>query len=139
MTLLRALPIVFLIACAKTGEPTTFTAICQNEAGKLVALEGFVVLPNNMNAEPNQKYELFLAAQPDGKGGQVKTIITVTKSGEPNRIAELPENGFTQKDLHIYTDAGEIVGSQDRVKITGKVLLANDDCRLVITKIENPK
>lgn len=138
ITLLKVLPIVFLIACANMGEPTTFAKVCQKDDGTLVAVEGFVILPNFMNTETNQKYELFLAAQPDGKGGRVKTFIPATKSGEPNRIAELPESGYTQKDLRIYTDAGAVVGSFDRVKVTGKVSRAADGCRIEINKIENP-
>ncbi len=136
--MLKASPIVFLIACSNAGERATFENVCQKDEGTLVSVEGFVLLPNFMKAESDKKYELFLAAQPDGKGGRVKTFFPVTTSGEPNRVGELPENGYTQKDLQIYTDAGAKVGALDRVKITGKVSRAETVCHIETGKIEMP-
>jgi len=146
-TLVLLLSAAIFAACAKTGEPTTVADACQKNDGTLVAVEGFLLLPNFMNQEINPEteltiYELFLAAQPDGKSQSIKTSVFGTRSNKTNRIAELPPEGYTQKDLLIFTDTGETVGSFDRVRITGELSknkIGNEKpCILKIEKIEKP-
>lgn len=132
---------VIFAACAKTGEPSIVADVCQMDDGTLVAVEGFLILPNFMNTlvspkTGNTSYELFLAAQPDGKSPTVKTTVFGTRSNEPNRIAELPAEGYTQKDLRIFTDTGETIGSPDRVRVTGEISRNTNSCILKIRKIE---
>ena len=117
---------VFFAACANRSESATVDDACQKKDGTLVAVEGFLVLPELMNTAINPEtdltiYELTLAAEPDGKSAAIKTVVPGTRSRKTNRIAELPAEGYTQKDLRIFTDTGEIVGSLDRVRITGKL------------------
>ena len=141
---------LFFAACAKESESATVDDACQRKDGTLVAVEGFLVLPELMNAAINPEteltiYELILAAEPDGKSAALKTSVFGTRSHKTNRIAELPAEGYTQKDLRIFTDTGEIVGSLDRVRITGKLSKAQSkteaspngrQCVLKVEKIE---
>ena len=143
LTLVLLLSAVIFAACAKTGEPSTVAAACQMDDGTLVAVEGFLLLPNFTNTLISPKtgittYELFLAAQPDGKSASIKTSVSGTRGNEANHIAELPPDGYTQKDLRIFTDAGETVGSPDRVRITGEISKSANSCILKIYKIEKP-
>jgi hypothetical protein len=113
-------------ACVGGSESTNVADACQKKDGTIVAVEGFLVLPELMDAAINPEtemtsYELMLAAQPDGKSAALKTAVSGTRSRKTNRIAELPAEGYTQNDLRIFTDAGEVVGSLDRVRITGKL------------------
>ena len=143
LTLVLLLSAVIFAACAKTGEPSTVADVCRMDDGTLVAVEGFLLPPNFMNTLVSQKtgittYELFLAAQPDGKSASIKTSVSGTRSNEVNRIAELPPEGYTQRDLRIFTDTGETVGSPDRVRITGEISKSTNLCILKIYKIEKP-
>jgi hypothetical protein len=113
-------------ACAGGSESANVDDACQKKDGTIVAVEGFLVLPELMDAAINPEteltsYELILAAQPDGKSAALKTAVSGTRSRKTNRIAELPAEGYTQNDLRIFTDTGEVVGSLDRVRITGQL------------------
>jgi len=117
---------VIFAACAGGGESANVEDACQKKDGTLVAVEGFLVLPELMNAAINPEtdltsYELVLASEPVGKSAALRTAVAGTRSRKTNRIAELPAEGYTQKDLRIFTDTGEIIGSLDRVKVTGKL------------------
>ena len=126
LTAALLLSAVVFAACAGGSEPATPDDACQKNDGTLVAVEGFLVLPELMDAAINPEteltiYELILAAAPDGKSAALRTAVSGTRSRKTNRIAELPADGYTQKDLRIFTDTGEIIGSLDRVRITGKL------------------
>lgn len=134
--LILLLSFFIFAACAKTGEPSTVADVCRMDDGTLVAVEGFLVLPNFMNTLVSQKtgittYELFLAAQPDGKSQSIKTSVSGTRGNEANRIAELPPEGFTQKDLRIFTDTGETIGSLDRVRVTDETFISTKQAILL--------
>lgn len=147
---------VILSACENGSEQSNLADVCQKEDGTLVTVEGFLLLPNFMNIQINSKtepatYELYFAAQPDGKSASVRTTVPGTRSNEANHIAELPPDGYTQSDLRIFTDSGEPVNSFERVRITGRLSknkirgaasfgngasLTGKSCVLTIEKIE---
>ena len=138
-----------LVACSGPVEPSTVDDVCSKRNGAVVAVDGYLFPPNFLGnttvdtATGQMTYELSLVSDPDGKGSSVTTAIVSTPALKPNRIAELSPEGYTQKDVRIFTDAGETVGSLDRLRITGELSRAEDPrdgkpCRLRIEKIERP-
>ena len=132
-------------ACSRSGASSTVAAVCEMEEGSFVAVEGFLQLPNFLEAETNAEtqitmYELFLADKPDGKSPNIKTRITGTSENQTNHIADLPIDGYTQRDLRIFTANGETVGASDRVRISGEVqksgTIRERQCILQSEKIE---
>ncbi len=89
-------------------------------------------------------YELSLAEGPDAEGAAIKTAVMGTRSNKTNRINELPSDGYTKRDLQIFTDAGETISSLERVRVTGEMLKSGNGepiakpCILKVEKIERP-
>jgi hypothetical protein len=138
---------VLIASCSKKGELSTVADVCEMEDGTLVAVEGFLQLPNFLQAKTDPEtevtiYELFLAAQPDDQSPAVTTRISGTRGSRTNRIAELPVDGYTRRDLRIFTASGETVGSSDRVRVTGELWKqrsgAEQPCILKTETIEKP-
>lgn len=138
---------MLIVSCSKKGEPATVADVCEMQDGTLVAVEGFLQLPNFLQAKTDPEtevtiYELFLAAQPDDQSPAVTTRIPGTRGSRTNRIAELPTDGYTRRDLRIFTASGETVGSSDRVRVTGELWKqrsgAEQPCILKTERIERP-
>jgi hypothetical protein len=151
MTIVRKIILGLLLAaalsfaCTRSGASSTVADVCDMEDGSFVAVEGFLQLPNFLEAETNSRtqitmYELFLTDQPDGKSPTITTRITGTNENETNRIADLPVDGYTQRDLKIFTASGETVGATDRVRISGELqkgsVKGGKPCILKSEKIE---
>lgn len=118
---------VLFTACAAAGEQSTIDDACRKGEGTIVAVEGFLLLPNVMRTAVNPEteltsYELYLAAEPDDRSSILRAAVLGTRSSRTNRIAELSPLGYTQRDLQIFTDSGEIVSSLDRLLITGQLM-----------------
>ena len=64
-------------------------------------------------------------------------MSSMTKTNEPNKIAMLPAS-YTYDDLHIYTNSGKQITTDDRVKVTGEVSKKDSGCVLNVSKIEMP-
>jgi hypothetical protein len=138
--------IVFMAACSTRRELATVAEACQKDDGAMLMVEGSLRPPNLMEAYVNPEtevttYQLVLVDDSDEKRPSINTAVFGTRSSHANRIAELSPEGFTQRDLQIFTDNGEIAGSLDRLKITGKLSKAKDGrglpCILEIERIEN--
>jgi hypothetical protein len=137
---------LLMCGCLRMGEQSTVADVCRMDDGTFVTVEGFLQLPNFLEASTDPKtevaiYELFLAEQPDGTSASIKTLVSGTRSSMTNHIAELPSDGYTQRDLRIFTASGETVGSSDRVRISGKLQkerVNRAPCILTTEKIERP-
>lgn len=138
---------VALSACYRVGERSTIAEVCRIDDGTFVSVEGFLRLPNFLESSTDPEteaaiYELFLAEQPDGKSPTIKISISVTRAQKPNGIAELPVDGYTERDLRIFTATGETVGSEDRVRISGRLrkvkIRAEQPCIVTTERIERP-
>lgn len=136
-------------ACSGTVQLSTVDDVCSKRNGDIVAVDGYLFPPNFLGtttidaATGQTTYELSLVSDRDGTGRSITTAIEGTQAAEANRIAELSPEGYTQKDVRIFTDAGETVGSLDRLRITGELSKVQDSregnpCRLRIEKIERP-
>jgi hypothetical protein len=151
VALRRRTSLIFLIAavcasfgCSTKGEPATVADVCGKPHGTRVEVEGYLVLPNFMTTKTiygsrtNKKiYQLFLTAQPDGKGVGVRSVVSGTDANEPNSIRNLPPTGYTFKDLKIFNNRGAEVSPATRLKTTATVRPGDDGrCDLEITKIE---
>jgi hypothetical protein len=139
---------VLLAACERTGDRVTISDACNKDDGEIVSVEGFFLLPSVMQADVNPEtelttYELVLADGPNEKSPAISTAVFGTRSSRSNRIAELSPHGFTQRDLQIFTDTGEIAGSLDRLRVTGKLSkhetpAHGQPCVLKVERIEKP-
>lgn len=149
MKALLTITITLLFAsCARTGDRVTIADLCNKDDGELVSVEGFLRLPSVMQTDVNTEtelttYELVLADGPGDKSPAVSTAVFGTRSNRTNRIAELSPHGFTQSDLQIFTETGEVAGALDRLRITGKLSKhekrsQGPPCILNIERIEKP-
>ena len=139
---------VLFAACGRTGERVKIADVCHKDDGELVSVEGFLLLPSVMQTAVNPEtelttYELVLADGPNQNGPAISTAVFGTRSSRSNRIAELSPHGFTQRDLQIFTNTGEIAGSMDRLRVTGKLskhetLSHGQPCVLKVERIERP-
>ena len=135
----------FSSGCTRSAASSAVADVCEMKHGSFVAVEGFLQLPNFLTAETNSHtgitmYELSLAAQSDGNSPVITTQITGTSENEANRIADLPVDGYTQRDLKVFTANGEAVGPNDRVRISGELqkerIKGGQPCILKSEKIE---
>jgi hypothetical protein len=115
------------------------------EDGAFVTVEGFLRLPNFLVAEIDPEteaiiYELSLAAERDGKGPFVKTRILGTRVNRTNHIAELAADGYTERDLRIFTASGKTVGASDRIRVSGTLSKRKKEngtaCAVMSEKVE---
>ncbi|HKP69295.1 MAG TPA: hypothetical protein VJV05_08425 [Pyrinomonadaceae bacterium] len=140
--------IAFVSFCSRPGERVAVADACQKDDGTLLLVEGFLRPPNVMRTNVNPQtelmtYQLVLVDGSDEKSPSIETAVFGTRSNRTNRIAELSPEGFTESDLRIITDSGEVVGSLDRLRITGKLSKDEKDqfgepCILKIERIERP-
>ena len=125
---------------------STVANACQNSDGAAVAVEGYLRLPNLMQARVDPETELtsYELSLVDDRGVQedaLNVIVVGTRSNAANRIAELPADGYTKRDLRIFTERGETLSSLERVRVTGEMLKGRSGghggpCTLAVGKIE---
>ena len=147
MKLMLITPVVLIFAaCSSTSERSTIADACQKDDGARLAVEGFlrppVVMQTSVNPDTElMTYQMVLVDGSDEKSPSLRASVFGTRTNRTNRIAELSPEGFTNSDLQIFTDTGEIAGSLDRLTITGKVSKDHTErhgvpCILKIERIE---
>jgi hypothetical protein len=90
-------------------------------AGKLVTVDGYFSAPPSMFSfgigDGPRSWKLKFSPRPEGR----KTVeVSVYEGDEPNRMLAL-SNPYDPVDLRLRTASGELIGPEDRVRITAKV------------------
>jgi hypothetical protein len=147
--LLTFTTVMLVAACVRSTDQVTIADACHKDDGELVLVEGFLLPPSVMQTDVDPEtelttYELVLADRPNDKSLGISTTVLGTRANRANRIAELSPEGFTQSDLQIYTDSGEVARSQDRLRITGRLSKHQEHqhgqpCMLRIERIQKPE
>jgi starvation-inducible outer membrane lipoprotein len=121
-TSLLVLTISFVLAaCAAepptAGELTAFGDACAKaNDGKRVAVEGYLLLPDTFTESESVVLRLYEVLETDS----AKIGVTVRFGTDPNRVENVPTE-YTDDDLKIHTADGQVVGYQDKVRVSGKV------------------
>lgn len=118
--------VVGLTACTppEPGKPITFANNCDAaDAEKRVAIEGYPRLTGMMTMVTDTIL-ITLFEQPDEKG---KSMYVSLKVGtDANQIENLPEN-YSKDDLKIRTKENQVVSTDNKIKVHGKLLRYPDD------------
>jgi len=137
---IKAIAVVGLIStasCSDTPVEVTASDICTEEyKDVLVTTEGIVRLPDSFYTTGGT-VTMDLEA-PAGKYRLPKiAILTWNKDKEQKNMMEPLENGFSDDDVKIYDDKGQLVKLGDKIRVTGKVSgAAKDWCDIFVDKIE---
>jgi hypothetical protein len=146
--MLIASMVVLMAACSATSEQSTISDACQKDDGARLAVEGFLRPPDVMRTHVNAEtelttYQMVLVEGSDEKSPSMSASVFGTRTSRTNRIAELSPEGFTNSEVQIFTDTGEVAGSLDRLRITGRLSKDKKEqygepCVLKIERIEKP-
>ena len=137
---IKAIAVVALIStasCSDTPVEVAASDICTEEyKDVLVTTEGIVRLPDSFYTTGGT-VTMDLEA-PAGKYRLPKiAILTWNKDKEQKNMMEPLENGFSDDDVKIYDDKGQVVKLGDKIRVTGKVSgAAKDWCDIFVDKIE---
>jgi len=120
----------------KPGVPVTFQQACQMD-GKTVDVEGFVRFAQHMECRSsNCSVNLYPTDQVTYEIPY--RILTMPVGGGKNKM-ELPPQKFTSTDLKIHDRNGQLVGYNNKVRITGYVLgnkTGQDWCQISVEAIQ---
>jgi len=120
MRLAAALFCVLLAGCGDSGPPTrgtpvSFADVCGKAYdGKRVMLEGFLRFPSEFKSD---EVTVMLRLKPDPETPDVVGVSA--KLGNAVNNVELPPSSFRNSDLKLHTSDGQVVGYQDKVRVSG--------------------
>ena len=129
-------------ACGLQPKASSVTNVCRNADRSSVLVEGYLRLPISTDVvvrEPvkTEDHVLIIVENVNGAGAFVSTSVSTTKTNEPNKMAVLPTS-YTYNDLHIYTNSGKQITTDERVSITGHITKESTTCVIEVNKIETP-
>lgn len=84
---------------------------------KQISLEGYVRLPAAAMVSDTMLLELH--EKPEGKSSYVDFS---TRIGSGKNEVEKPPKDYTDKDLKLHANDGSLVGPQDKVRVSGKMV-----------------
>lgn len=115
--------------------------LCNEEyKNEIVMCEGIVRIPDHFYSTGGSVNMAFDA--PNGKYRiPAISIKTFSKTkGEKKNMMDLLPDGYTEEDVKIYDDKGEIVKLGDKIRVTGELVGGLKDwCDINVTKIEKVK
>lgn len=137
---IKAIAVVALISTASCSDaPVSVNAsdICNEEYKNVVVMtEGILRLPESFYTAGGS-VNMVLEA-PDGKYRiPAITIKTWNKDNEKKNMMEQLKDGFTEADVKMYDDKGQMVKLGDKIRVTGEVVGASKEwCDINVEKIE---
>lgn len=138
--------VLLLSACSKKAVPVQIKDVCAQPKGTKVEIQGYISLPKEIETiqlRRGQRIEsvglqLYLMTKADATGDAVMATFWVSDKSERNKIKPLGE-GYTWKDLLVYTDDGKTAGPGTVIKVTGETEPHEKvGCRVNVSKIELP-
>jgi hypothetical protein len=125
----------FLFAC-QSAEALPFDQVCDlANDGATVSTHGFFSVGASVYcSDVSGKYRcgLNFNAYPDG---DLTFSADVVEGKRKNQMLPLERN-FTDESVRITTASGEVIGINDPVIVTGKMLVAENVCVMYVNKIE---
>ncbi|TBX70699.1 hypothetical protein EZL74_03230 [Flavobacterium silvisoli] len=145
MKITTGLAILSLVSAASCGSETPkllpASELCNKVyKNEIVMCEGIVRLPDHFYSAGGSVTMAFEA--PGGKyripALKIKTY-SETK-GEKKNMMDLLPSGYTEEDVRIYDQNGQLVKLGDKIRVTGELLGGLDDwCDIEVSKIEKIK
>lgn len=131
---------VFFFACneQKSGEPAEFSKACDAmNNGKLIQVPGYLSEKGGMwcrNFSGTTKCGLKLLENP---GSEASISIDVAQGSSANSIEKL-ERSYNPEDVKIHANDGSVINLNDKVKVSGEMLISpeNKVCIMDVSKIE---
>ncbi len=121
-------------APAATTNDTTFAEVC-NQVGERVRLQGYPVLPNEID-EGDSYYDLYffekLSHYEEGTGDPRIWVRASVGSGanEVERV-DVSTGNFSDTDLRLHVSGGDaVIEYGDSARISGDVVEGDGTCRL---------
>lgn len=113
--------VMFVLAgCSETpptvGEAVAFAEVCEQDSGKRVSLEGFLQLPDSFTGDQSVVLRMFETDAFDG----APVGVQMRFGNQPNQLEQVPTS-YTDNDLQVHLNDGQIVGYGVRVKVSGSV------------------
>lgn len=112
--------------------------LCNEEyKGEIVMCEGIVRIPDHFFSAGGSVTMAFEAQKGKCRIPALKiNTYSKTKGEKKNMIDLLPE-GYTEKDVKIYDDKGQIIKLGDKIRVTGELVGGLVDwCDINVSKIE---
>lgn len=137
---------VFLMFGCGSPKPFEIRDVCAQPEGTNAILQGYPSLPKTIDTIQLTKggkitavgYQIFLMTKADASGDAVKVTLWTTNKAEPNKIRAF-SNGYSWKDLLVYTNNGKEISAGKMIKITGEIEPdEKTGCAVSVTKIELP-
>ncbi len=123
-----------LSAC-RAAEPMPFEQVCQPENNqKVVSTDGYFSLGETVYCSDTSgdfRCRLVFNAFPDAND---KFSAELKEGNRRNQMKHL-NSGYMESDLQIKTDNGTIVGVGDHVIISGKMLVSDEVCLMLVDKV----
>lgn len=131
--------LVSLSSCTSNPPKLLQTSELCNEdyKGEIVMCEGIVRMPDRFFSAGGSVTMAFEAEKGKYRIPMLK-IDTFSKiKGEKKNMMDLLPEGYTEDDVKIYDDKGQIVKLGDKIRVTGELLGGLSDwCDIEVTKIE---
>jgi hypothetical protein len=125
--------------CNKTGTPVEYSKACSSENdNKYIEVSGFLnarsgTFCSNIGGGSVKCGFDFLE-----KPGDTKTMgADITMGTGANNVEELPKS-YKREDIKIHDNNGNVIDFNDKVKLTGKIMVipGADRCLITVAKIE---
>jgi len=125
--------LVLLTACSSEPIKVRACELCfEKYKNELVVTEGFVKLPESFYTAGGSVTLLLV----DDSRKRLPTI-TLKNWGEKKNMMEKLKDGYTEEDVMIYDNDGNIIKLGDKVRVTGELHGASKPwCEINVDKIE---
>ncbi|MCB2209847.1 hypothetical protein KQH62_03030 [bacterium] len=123
-----------LSAC-QTPDPISFDQVCQPENNQqVITTDGYFSMGATLycsDTSGDYRCGLVFNSYPDG----VQDFSADVKEGNRRNQMKHLDSGYLESDLQIKTDDGSVVGVGEHVTVSGKMLVTEDVCLMLVDKI----
>ena len=142
MKIIKGLSILSLVVLSSCGsEPPKFlpaSELCNKDyKNEIVMCEGIVRLPDRFFTAGGSVTMAFEAPGGKYRIPALKIRTYSTTEGEKKNMMDLLPESYTEADVKIYDDKGQLVKLGDKIRVTGELLGGLSDwCDIEVSKIE---
>lgn len=145
MKIIKGITILALVLLASCGsEPPKLlpaSDLCNEEyKNEIVMCEGIVRLPDQFYSAGGSVTMAFEAPEGKYRIPAIKIRTWSENKDEKKNMMDLLPDNYTEADVKIYDDKGQLVQLGDKIRVTGELVGASKAwCDINVTKIEKVK
>jgi hypothetical protein len=136
MWIIAALSLLMLAACSQEATEVSFEEVCDpgNDHQKISTVGYFAARASIFCSDIGGDYRCGMDFL-DAPGSENRFTADVLEGSGRNQLAPIPES-YSDADLQLRTADGSLIGLEQKVRVSGEMLIGEGVCLMTVDTIE---